>query len=422
LAEESIFSDELIRQLVSVGEVDILVGVPSYNNAKTIGEVVQAVQIGLLRHFPRERAALMNADGGSRDGTGEAVLAAPVQAGDGPPEIHSLRTFHRVTGRYPGDGESGGGLRMILAAADLLRAKACVVVPPDDRLEPEAVQHLVQPVYQQDFDFVVPVYRRHKYGGLLITNLVYPVSRAAYGCRIREPIPAAFAVSGRFASHCLEPDIWSQKIRPSWAEAWLTATAIAEGFRVCQAFLGTKPHLQKASSASPVEAIREAVGALFWSLERREDFWLSHEGSAAVPGWDGEPLVTAEPVRVDRKLRVQMFRTGVTELAPILSTILSAETLGAIRTLAESDGENLHFDDELWVRTVYEFSAAYHKQVMHRDHLMQALVPLYRGRIASFMAETWRASTNEVEARIESLCLAFERAKPYLVERWQGRE
>ena len=33
LAEESILSDELVRQLISVGEVDILVGLPTYNDA-----------------------------------------------------------------------------------------------------------------------------------------------------------------------------------------------------------------------------------------------------------------------------------------------------------------------------------------------------------------------------------------------------
>ncbi len=34
------------------GQVDVLVGIPSYNNARTIGHVVRAVQAGLAKYFP----------------------------------------------------------------------------------------------------------------------------------------------------------------------------------------------------------------------------------------------------------------------------------------------------------------------------------------------------------------------------------
>ena len=69
MAEESILSDELVRQLISVGEVDILVGLPTFNDAQTVGQVVQVIRTGLLKYFPRERAAILNADGGSTDET-----------------------------------------------------------------------------------------------------------------------------------------------------------------------------------------------------------------------------------------------------------------------------------------------------------------------------------------------------------------
>ena len=40
LAEESFLTDDFLRQLINVGEVDILVGLPTHNNAKTIGSIV----------------------------------------------------------------------------------------------------------------------------------------------------------------------------------------------------------------------------------------------------------------------------------------------------------------------------------------------------------------------------------------------
>jgi hypothetical protein len=41
LAEETFLTDDFLRQLINVGEVDILVGLPTHNNAKTIGSIVQ---------------------------------------------------------------------------------------------------------------------------------------------------------------------------------------------------------------------------------------------------------------------------------------------------------------------------------------------------------------------------------------------
>ena len=60
---------------MNVGEVDILIGLPTHNNAKTVGPILQCSQAGLVTRFPRESAAIINADGGSRDGTPELVAA-----------------------------------------------------------------------------------------------------------------------------------------------------------------------------------------------------------------------------------------------------------------------------------------------------------------------------------------------------------
>ena len=58
---------------------------------------------------------------------------------------------------------------------------------------------------------------------------------------------------------------------------------------------------------------------------------------------------------------------------------------------------------------------------MNRDHLLQALVPLYRGRIYSFIAEHQTSTPDEVEADTEKLCLEFIRQKPYLLEKWKAK-
>jgi hypothetical protein len=114
----------------------------------------------------------------------------------------------------------------------------------------------------------------------------------------------------------------------------------------------------------------------------------------------------------------ELFRSGVGELEPILALILSQDTHAQIKAIALSDRSKFHFPAELWVRTVYEFAASYHHAVLNRDHLVQALVPLYRGRLCSILLEHADSSADAMETQSEAVCKEFERQKPYLVERW----
>src|SRR5205814_8813382 len=92
-ADDSILTDEFLRQLINVGEVDILVGLPTHNNAKTIGSVVQAIRSGILQGFSRERAVIINADGGSKDGTPELVTGISIDDVRRSSNVHALRTL-----------------------------------------------------------------------------------------------------------------------------------------------------------------------------------------------------------------------------------------------------------------------------------------------------------------------------------------
>jgi glucosylglycerate synthase len=137
LPETSILSDDFIRELINVGEVDLVVGVPTYNDSATVGQVVQAVRAGLLRYFPRARAVIINADGGSRDGTQELVRAASISDVNVSADVHALRTLHTISTQYENGPASGVALHTILAGAELLQAKVCAVVSPESTmLEP----------------------------------------------------------------------------------------------------------------------------------------------------------------------------------------------------------------------------------------------------------------------------------------------
>ncbi|HEX3544746.1 MAG TPA: hypothetical protein VHT31_09490 [Candidatus Acidoferrum sp.] len=423
MADETFLSDDLLRQLMSVGEVDLLVGILSHRSANTMRRAAHYIETSLQQNFVRQRVAIISVDGGAVEDS-----ASDDRIGDGQPGnnsyskgITSLRTIHRVTAGFSGAPSPGLALRTILSSADLLRAKACAVVSPaTSSTSPEWVANLLRPAFRDNFDFVAPLYSRHKFQGLLARNLLYPMTRALFGRRIRELYSDEWAFSNRLGNFCVNEDVWHEEPVRSRPEAWMGISALTSDYRCCQVYLGEKPPPPDGAGPDLVEVLRQTVGSLFWLLETHQQQWMERQGSEPLPTFGPDHAVTAEPMELNNSRMFEMFQTGVKELGPILEPILSPETLSSLKGIATLEKHSFRFPEELWVTMLYEFAASYHHSVINRDHLVQALVPLYRGKIYSFLTEFSESSATDMEAVSENLCLEFERQKPYLTEKWKA--
>jgi len=424
LAEETFLTDDLLRQLMSVGEVDLLVGISTQVDARALSQAVQAIEQSFQQNFVRQRIVIVLMDGGIKDGDG-AITAEPSNVQEKKvrvPGITALRTIHRVTVNFANPPTPGIALRTILAVADLLRAKACAVVSPaSSHLTADSIGHLLGSVYREKYDFVAPLYTRHKYQGLLMRNLLYPMSRAVFGCGIREVFPSEWGFSGRLATHCLNQDVWHEEAIRKQPEAWMVLTADVADYRCCQVYLGEKIPPPQATATDIVDVLRQTVGALFWCLETMQPFWLERDHVQTVPTFGPAHQLTSEPTAMDRHRIFEMFRSGVTDLEPILNSILDPETHAEIKSIVSMEEGKFRYKSDLWVRTLYDFAASYHHSVITRDHLVQALAPLYRGMTYSFLMEHADSSTAEIEAANEMLCGEFELQKPYLREKWKAK-
>jgi glucosylglycerate synthase len=218
-----------------ITETDLLIGIPSYNNARTIGHVVRAVTAGLAKYFPNVKAALINSDGGSTDGTQDEVRRIRFEDFKTILVSHPVYPIHRIVTPYHGIPGKGSAFRAIFETAARLRARACAVVDSDLRsITPEWVELLLRPIYDGNFDYVAPLYRRHKFDGTITNSIIYPLTRTLYGKRIRQPIGGDFGFSGRLASFYLAKDVWETDVARFGIDIWMTTLAIAEGYRVCQ--------------------------------------------------------------------------------------------------------------------------------------------------------------------------------------------
>ncbi|MCS6897464.1 MAG: glycosyltransferase [Nitrospira sp.] len=413
-------AEETEARLSDVGRADLLVGIPSYNNADTIGHVVRAVSAGLAKYFPDHRAVLVNSDGGSSDGTTEVVARAVVDYGallisDQQSSLQKIITpYHGIPGK-------GSAFRTIFEIARRLDARACAVVDSDLRsITPEWIELLLRPILDEQYDYVAPYYLRHKYDGTITNSIVYPLTRALYGQRIRQPIGGDFGFSGRLAEHYLDQHVWESDVARFGIDIWMTTEAIASGARVCQSFLGAKIHNPKDPSADLAAMLVQVLGALFALMEEHHEVWLGRKGSVPVKIFGFQYEVGVEPVHVNVDRMIQAFRQGMDDLAPLWEQMLGAQIVSELLPLRASAPDEFRIPDDLWVRVICEAALAYHGRVMPREHLLKALTPLYLGRTATFVLETQGLTSAEAEKRVEQLCLVFEERKPYLVDRWNG--
>ncbi len=406
----------LDEQVARVGSPDLAVCLLTYNHAATAPAVAEAARAGLEHYFPGVSAVLINADGGSSDRTPELLSAG------GLPTVlarHAAPITERAAVPYHGVPGRGPALRLVLEIAQRLKARAAVVLEADvSTVTDEWIARLLRPIWEDKADFVMPAYARHRYDGT-ITNLVLaPLIRALYGRRLHQPLAGSQALSARLIEHLLAQPHWRRTGRDV-TDLWIPGTAIADGFAVREAWLGVRRVASRTRTTDLPTMVAQTLGAAFTVMDRHPDLWLDVRGSEPVPAVGEPTLPGIEPMAVDVERMVGAFRQGLRDLASLWEDVLAPETFGEVLALDGGDAARLRFPDELWARVIYDFALAHHYGVVHRDHLIRSLVPLYLGRTAAFVVATTTRDAAGTEATLESVAIAFERQKPYLVARWR---
>ena len=401
----------------AITHADIVVGLTSYNDVRTIGAVISAVQEGLSRYFDSSEARLVLADARSTDGTPDAARAAAsaalLELEDPAPAAFGAVPYHGYPGRP-------GALRAILQTAQRLGARGCALLDAAlDTVTPDWIERLIAPVLTDGFDYVSPYFVRRVNEGAITKGIVYPMFRALYGVRLRQPAAAEFGCSGRLAAEFLQQDFWSLEPADAGIDLWLAAAAACGDFRICEAPLGART-TSRDTPADLSTTLAQVVGALFTDVEHRVDVWQRTRRSIPVPILGAIPEIDTVPVNVEGM--IESFRLGYRELREIWTWVLPPRTIVELRKLTEAPTDRFRFDDRLWASIIYDFALGYSLRVMPQDHLLRSLTPLYTGWLASFVVQMNGASLAQIEQRIEQLCLGFETEKRYLISRWRWPE
>jgi hypothetical protein len=405
-------------------QVALVAGLVSYQDADTIGAVTRAVRDGLARHFEGLASQIVLVDCGSTDETVARARGAlgetdVIELPAGRPTADVLQLpYHGIPGK-------ARALHAALVKARDLDAGACVIFDGSVRtVTSQWVDWLARPVVERAFDFVSPYFHRHPFEGALTKGLVYPLVRALYGVRLRQPASAEFACSAQLVEHFLNERVWERDGAQVGIDLWLTTAAAAGDFRMGEALLGVRTHDARGEEALDLATtVVQVVGSLFADLESRAQRWQRVRGSVPVQRFG--TLAAATPLSasaVDVERLLESFRLGYRELREIWTWVLPPRTIVDLRKLADTVQAQFLLNDELWARLVYDFALGYRLRVLPRDHLLQSLVPLYLAWLASFILQVRTLDVEAAEQRVEDLASAFEAQKPYLISRWRWPE
>lgn len=435
--KKTILTPTADKKIDEIKKADILVGIPSYNNENTIGHVIKAVRLGLTKYFPKFKSIIVNSDCGSTDKTRKIVknnlgdykaLETILIAHEMHPYMRSLHTpISEMVTTFRGTPGKGKAFRRIFEIAHKLGVKAVVVVDSDLRsITPEWIQLLAAPIVFKGFDYVAPLYARHKYDGTITNSLIYPLTRALYGKKIRQPIGGEFGFSAKVLNEYMKKDIWDTDVAYYGIDIWMTSVALANGFKVCQSFLGAKIHNPK-KIATLTPMFKQVIGTILSLIEENHEKWKGIKGSEDLPTFGFQSRVIPEEVPQDFNALFKRFQKGIEKRKIFWKEIMKTENYKAFEKIASKTKKGYSFPNEFWVKIIYDYIIFYHRfknifMEMSLPSMLESMIPLYFGFTSSFVLKTKNMSNPEAEEEIENLCLEFEKLKPYLVENWDKRD
>jgi hypothetical protein len=397
---------------VPTGKADVVVLLADCRGAEDLRAAATRVAEGVGAIAPELQVLVLHL---------EAAAAGSSLNGEYPhlslqPSPHPLGALDRIPATTRGGSDPYAAL---FTSAHRAQARAALMVgSPADDVTPALVRTLAQPVLDGQCDVVAPRYARHKFDGLIDSAIIYPLSRALYGKRLRGQIGLDFGFSAHVAERWSggEParGADSVKARP----AWIIPQAVADDLSVGQANLAAR--LPPAAAQDVSATLARVLGSLFLDIERHAPFWQRVIRSQPVPTFGPVASTIGEDGgSPDVPPLIESFRLAYRNLQEIWGLVLPPATLLDLKRLTLLPATDFRLPDELWARIVYDFALGHRLRTINRDHLLGALTPAYLAWVASYALEIRNAPPLVVEERLERLCLAYEAQKPYLLRRWR---
>jgi glycosyltransferase involved in cell wall biosynthesis len=385
----------------SITHADLIVAIPSYNQAAAIPIVVKQTVKGLREYFPDFVSVIINLDDHSEDDTKRAFLAAQSDV----PKIYLSTT--------PGARGRGRGLYSLFQEMLALNARAAVVVSADlTSLTPEWIRELAAPILF-GYDYATPSYSHSETDNSIGSIICRPLIYGLLGMDIRFPIAGEIAISNNLAQYYLQQP-WAPAAYDSGIDIFMTAHALLGGYECCQVALGAKS--EKAQRTEPTSLLRQTLEILFPTLLANKDKWLCPVSL--------KPLRTFGEEKIGRTKNLTMYWRGVEASARrefqanrvFLSEILTSELFAKLTDKFER--QQLTLETDLWMNVLYEILFVYDKREQN-PKILETLKPFYWGRVLTLVNQAEKRGHKDFEDMFKTQAECFYHNRQVLTKKYE---
>jgi len=294
-----------------------------------------------------------------------------------------------------------------MEVAHILDAKVAIFVDSDLRsIQPWWMERLSTPILNGNSDYITPYYIRHKYDGTITNQVCYPLTASLYGQKIRQPIGGDFGVGKEMIDvyFSMMEQVANSKVAMFGIDIWMTTTAICKSNKkVWQAALGSKIHDVKDPGKHLGPMFDQVVSTLFEMIFNYKNLWENVNFIKDSPIYGEIPDVKTEPLSVDLdNLKNKCFEG-------LKSNQLSKQLVG---NEFEKIIQHKKVSLEQWIDIIFRAIKLFRDQ----KNVLEALIPLYFGRVADFVEITENMSSSEAEKIIEEQVKVFFEKKEILRE------
>jgi len=214
----------------------------------------------------------------------------------------------------------------------------------------------------------------------------------------------------------LDSPVWTESIEHFGVDIWMTTIALNARMPIYLVLYGSpKIHRVKDPYAQLSVLFRQVVSAMFDLMAIYSDFWRMVKWSkpTALFGMDAQEVATPVPVEINMNKLHERFLKGFDDYFELWEKVFDQTHVNKLQEIRSLGLQHFSFPGQTWARILFEAFKAYSgMETQQRTTLLDSLLPLYLGKVLSFVKKTERMSLQQAEEYVENECMVFEEINP----------
>ncbi|MDR2460698.1 MAG: hypothetical protein LBE38_07955 [Deltaproteobacteria bacterium] len=397
----------------SVTQADIVLGIYADNCADNIELCVTKTAGGLDRYYPDKKSVLVNLDLCSSDDTKDVFFKCHSEV----PRIYVSTS--------PEDRIKKHSFFNLVTIAHRLKAKAVLVFDGSiASIKKTWVPRLLEPIFKHNASFTSPLYSRQHFDLPVTQLLSYPLFRALFGRRIRNPNLGDAAFSGALNEVFFNTTSWPAEESYFAIELTMAVLAVAHG-PIYQSFMGDPRVGKKRLIVDSSQGIvfTEILNSFYELMLLYAPLWLKarHSRPTSIIGTDIKPEILPPRELTENFLSFQHTIQQLSIEHEAIWTAYFPKQLELLKSLKSLPIDRMEIPVENWADLIYTGALRFR----NLDHsagreLVNSLIPPFLVRLINFSKLLSTIPSGQMNALIEQEGVVFEKMKPQLVAAWNN--